>query len=272
MKKIILCDGDSWTSGDIVDPNIFGDKLEHVNHPKNTEYRLPRVWPGKLEKLIGIETDNISIAGSSNDAIVRRTLRRVIQLLETYKPEEIFVIIGWSSPERKDFYYNGKWESWETLYPAQLSQDFPDMRLKNFYEIYLDIFWNEEEYIERYIQQNLLLHHFLNSHNIKHLFFDAFYEKEDGMFKDVDIEETFYNFHFLRSDKIGGDRIRELEFSGNKYLIDEFLKLREKIFKKESFRRYIGFKDMKLWDGVHPSEEAHEKWAQELNRELRGKI
>ena len=92
------------------------------------------------------------------------------------------------------------------------------------------------------------------------------------MFKDVDIEETFYNFHFLRSDKIGGDRIRELEFSGNKYLIDEFLKLREKIFKKESFRRYIGFKDMKLWDGVHPSEEAHEKWAQELNRELRGKI
>ncbi len=29
---------------------------------------------------------------------------------------------------------------------------------------------------------------------------------------------------------------------------------------------------MKLWDGVHPSEEAHEKWAQELNRELRGKI
>tara|TARA_B100000029_G_scaffold328209_1_gene320527 strand:- start:186 stop:1004 length:819 start_codon:yes stop_codon:yes gene_type:complete len=272
MKKIILCDGDSWTAGDIVDPNIFGDKLEHVNHPKNTEYRLPRVWPGKLEKLIGIETDNISIAGSSNDAIVRRTLRRVIQLLETYKPEEIFVIIGWSSPERKDFYYNGKWESWETLYPAQLSQDFPDMRLKNFYEIYLDIFWNEEEYIERYIQQNLLLHHFLNSHNIKHLFFDAFYEKEDGMFKDVDIEETFYNFHSLRSDKIGGDRIRELEFSGNKYLIDEFLKLREKIFKKESFRRYIGFKDMKLWDGVHPSEEAHEKWAQELNRELRGKI
>ena len=233
MKKIILCDGDSWTSGDIVDPNIFGDKLEHVNHPKNTEYRLPRVWPGKLEKLIGIETDNISIAGSSNDAIVRRTLRRVIQLLETYKPEEIFVIIGWSSPERKDFYYNGKWESRETLYPAQLSQDFPDMRLKNFYEIYLDIFWNEEEYIERYIQQNLLLHHFLNSHNIKHLFFDAFYEKEDGMFKDVDIEETFYNFHSLRSDKIGGDRIRELEFSGNKYLIDEFLKLREKIFKKE---------------------------------------
>ncbi len=218
MKKIILCDGDSWTSGDIVDPNIFGDKLEHVNHPKNTEYRLPRVWPGKLEKLIGIETDNISIAGSSNDAIVRRTLRRVIQLLETYKPEEIFVIIGWSSPERK------------------------------------------------------LLHNFLKSKGIKHLFFDAFYEKEDGMFKDVDIEETFYNFHFLRSDKIGGDRIRELEFSGNKYLIDEFLKLREKIFKKESFRRYIGFKDMKLWDGVHPSEEAHEKWAQELNRELRGKI
>ena len=147
---------------------------------------------------------------------------------------------------------------------AQLEQVFPDMRLKKLYEIYLDIFWNEEEYIERYIQQNLLLHHFLNSYNINHLFFDAFYEKEDGMFKDVDIEETFYNFHSLRNHKRNG--------TGNKYLIDEFLKLRERIFKKESFRKYIGFEDMKLWDGVHPSEEAHEKWAQELNRELRGKI
>ena len=26
MKKILLCDGDSWTAGDIVDPKIFGDR------------------------------------------------------------------------------------------------------------------------------------------------------------------------------------------------------------------------------------------------------
>jgi len=24
-KKILLCDGDSWTSGDIIDPELFGE-------------------------------------------------------------------------------------------------------------------------------------------------------------------------------------------------------------------------------------------------------
>ena len=41
--------------------------------------------------------------GSSNDGIVRRVLPNVLRLLTQYKPNELFVIIGWSSPERKDF-------------------------------------------------------------------------------------------------------------------------------------------------------------------------
>ena len=37
--KLILCEGDSWTSGDIINP-----KLNHsfVNHPDNDSYRLPK--------------------------------------------------------------------------------------------------------------------------------------------------------------------------------------------------------------------------------------
>ena len=53
MTNILYCDGDSWTSGDIIDPELFGEDFSHVNHPDNDQYRLPRVWPHKLGKLLG---------------------------------------------------------------------------------------------------------------------------------------------------------------------------------------------------------------------------
>ena len=104
MIKLIICDGDSWTAGDIVDPELFGDNLSEVDHPDNDQYRLPRVWPHKLGNSLGIDVLNTSYSGSSNDSIVRRVLRNTLEQLETYNSEELFVIVGWSSPERKDFF------------------------------------------------------------------------------------------------------------------------------------------------------------------------
>ena len=67
MAKLIYTNGDSWTAGDIVDPKLFGTDNAHVNHPKNKQYRLPRVWPGKLGKLLKTEVINNSVAGASNE-------------------------------------------------------------------------------------------------------------------------------------------------------------------------------------------------------------
>lgn len=169
--KLILCEGDSWTAGDIINP-----KLNHsyVNHPDNNSYRLPKVWPYKLGKLLKTKVINNAVSGSSNDAIVRRTIEKVLELLETNKPDDLFVIIGWSSPERKDFYYDGKWE---TFYPAQLEKRNNEV-LDNLWKVYTEHFWNKEEYISRFMNQNLYLHYFLKQHNIKHYFFEAFWEQK----------------------------------------------------------------------------------------------
>ena len=89
--KLILCDGDSWTSGDIINPELelAGKEHPNVNDPSNDDYRLPKVWPHKLGKLLDVDTLNIAMAGSSNDAIVRRTMRKVKELLLDYKPEDL---------------------------------------------------------------------------------------------------------------------------------------------------------------------------------------
>ena len=39
--------------------------------------------------------------GSSNDGIVRRTVENVLGLLEKYSSDEILVVVGWTSNERK---------------------------------------------------------------------------------------------------------------------------------------------------------------------------
>tara|TARA_R100000030_G_C3219382_1_gene115523 strand:+ start:34 stop:777 length:744 start_codon:yes stop_codon:yes gene_type:complete len=239
--KLILCEGDSWTAGDIIDPEIFGDRLDKVNDPRNRPYRLPKVWPHKLGKLLKVDTDNNSISGSSNDGIVRRLLKKIPELLKLYKPKDLFVIIGWSSPERKDFYYKGEWNSWETLYPAQLTQDFSyDKDLQEFYRIYLEKFWNEEEYIERYIQHNLLIHHFLNSYGIKHIFFDAFYETKDmGIY-----------------DKLNKDNLKQIKDIRKNNFIDKTF--REVLMKGEYLDEELFGKD------YHPTEKGHKIWARYL--------
>jgi len=257
--KLMLCDGDSWTSGDIINPELelAGKEHPNVNDPSNDDYRLPKVWPHKLGKLLNVETLNIAMAGSSNDAIVRRTMRKVKELLLDYKPEDLFVIIGWSSPERKDFYYTGEWESWETIYPVQNYQLIPDKDIDTFYKIYQEKFWNEPEYVERYMQQNLLLHYFLEEHDVRHLFFDAFYETKGkgSMFNSLNIDEIV-----MKSGH---------ETKGHYTLTEYFLKLKKQFFLEESFRNVIMDINNKLFgDDFHPTEEGHEVWSRYLYDEI----
>ncbi len=255
MKKIILCEGDSWTSGDIINPEL---ETTWVNHPTNDSYRLPKVWPNKLGELLDIEVLNTANAGCSNDSIVRRVVENTFDLLEKYKGEEIFVIVGWSSPERKDFYYdyNGK-KYWETFHPyaitdpQQLSQKPKDQQ--EFYKSYIKYYWNEGEYFSRYIHNNLYLHYFLESNNIDHLFFDAFYQTKRG----------HYHTEEMRKDGIKTE--------------NKFLEITKDFYKDISFKNFIyqnkpyDIMDPQQYfskDNSHPNEKGHQLWAEELSKDL----
>tara|TARA_R110000765_G_scaffold368754_1_gene458943 strand:- start:4926 stop:5801 length:876 start_codon:yes stop_codon:yes gene_type:complete len=291
VSKLIICDGDSWTSGDIIDPELLrdGKDFSHVNHTDNDQYRLPRVWPHKLGKLLDIEIHNRSVAGSSNDAIVRRVVPNVLRLLKKYKSEEIFVIVGWSSPERKDFFFTGEWdgdflESWETLYPAQIEQNLPNKDIEKFYKLYLRYFWNSQEYMNRFINQNLYLHYFLERNNIKHLFFNAFYECSSN---DTNTYEKFVTeavsgmreksdlINDIKSlfPKVGNDSLDDGYFkSTNLYVVEEFIDMKNKVMKDVSFRNFLMNRDLFKIPAQHPNEQEHQLWANELYKDLKDKI
>jgi len=142
--KVLLAEGDSWTAGDIIDPRIEEDLAGNVNAKINDNYRLPRVWPHKLANKLGLIPANTAIAGSSNDGIVRRVIDNTLNLLKKYNPKEIKVVIGLTSPERKDFYHKKDNDyGWDVLYPLD-SSDLTEER-KLFKKVYLYInprdFW-----------------------------------------------------------------------------------------------------------------------------------
>ena len=86
------------------------------------------------------------------------------------------------------------------------------------------------------------------------MFFDGFYQsKEVDMFHNHDLS----------------DNLKKSQTN----IVDEFLNIREKIFKNISFRRFLmndydKFGD-DLFQDFHPSEKAHQLWAEELYKDLK---
>jgi len=276
-KKIILCEGDSWTAGDIVDPEIFGDDVSKVNDVANRPYRLPKVWPGKLEKIKeGVKVLNTSVSGSSNDGIVRRVIGNVLYLLNerNYDPKDIFVMVGWSSPERKDFYYKGDYSATETIYPHELEKRYGAPELDSFHKLYVTYFWNEEEYIMRFIRQVLFLDGFLKSRGINYKFFNAFYEIEGSFLMDEDA-----NFNFLDNlkNKVSQMNLNSID-DNSLFSLETILGEMERIYSSNfidiSFQQFIlsniketGESDKYFYDH-HPSELSHGLWAEFLKDKI----
>jgi len=279
--KLLVADGCSWTAGDMVDPVLFPDEPWHVNHPLNAPYRFPKVWPHKLGKLLNVETENIASSGSSNDGIVRRILHKIPILLKKYKAEEICVVIGWTSPERKDFFFKEPEQdrsTWDTFYPAELDNHSVEHKEKiKFYNIYGRYYWNKEEYVSRYMISLITIHNYLKVNNIKHFFFDAFYEAPESVlnpdkhavFESVSLNESLISLYDLWKNQT-----TYLEFLQLEGVFEQYFSIYEKVFIKESMIEIMKLeisetkqhnRRMKVFDETyHPTEFSHKLYAKHL--------
>ena len=254
--KILLAEGDSWTAGDIIDPRITEDLAGNVNAKINDNYRLPKVWPHKLATKLGIKSMNTAVAGSSNDGIVRRVIDNVLNLLKKYEPQEIKVVIGLTSPERKDFYHKKDNDyGWDVLYPLDSSELSEERAL--FKKVYSSIYWNKEEYISRYLQSVFLIHQFLQCKGIEHTFFNAFYQDNDGKFgfdfnSSIELLEASMSRNYLKHLNIYN-------------LIGVYREIVEDYFCLTSFKGYLDkFGKNHCFDGMHPNELGHDIWSEYL--------
>jgi hypothetical protein len=283
MKFKLITNGDSWTFGsEIVDPNLvskYSDKkhvTEFDHFTENDNYRVPKIWPTHMAKLMDAEVINLSWPADDNGSILRRTINYITNtyIANNTSIDDLFVIIGWSSPERNSFWY--KDDSISRLFRLWPQNGNCDVKpQEKFWDLYTRYFWNSEEYIPRYVLDVLQFQNFCKAHNIKWMCFNSFYQtpkKSIEEWNDLDVSFELKNLE----NKLAGYQYQSTAILGRQYDQIDYRALWNTIdpirfYKKDqprnTFKSYIENVESKIGpvlNGWHPSPESHEMWAKEL--------
>jgi hypothetical protein len=274
----LICDGDSWVFGcEIVDPEI-SKRYDKSIHPgrydyleENDNYRITKIFPTILGELMNVnEVVNLSWPADTNDIILDRIITYVCENIinKGLSTKDLLIIIGWSSPERNNFWYKDDiYSGMFRLWPQIDNFEIPNQ--KKFWEYYIEYLWNPEEYVPRYIMNVLQFQNFCNMNNIKWLCFNSFYQtpkKNPNDWKDLDIRNELkkidkHSSPYNISNK--GRNVNILNYESIWCNIDD-----NRFYKKDlsnnTFKSFIEKNSNKPYNGWHPSPESHRLWAEEL--------
>lgn len=281
MKKQLIVNGDSWVFGsELVDPEIAKryppdvhvGNYDHI--PENDTYRLPRIFSSKLAERMGMDTINLSWPADDNQSICNRTIEFITKnyINKGISTDQLFVIVGWSSPERVKFWYKDDDRSQKfIIWPSLEWFDTPAQ--EKFWRLYVAYMWNKEEYVPRYVETVLRFQNFCTEHNIKYLMFNAFYQGQGSgcshaLGTDFDVRSELSQ---LGSDgydySVNGIRQQGVMYSSaHMWETIDPVRYYCKDSVKNSFRTYITDRLENPLSGWHPSEEGHTIWAEELHR------
>jgi hypothetical protein len=286
-KLEIICDGDSWVFGcEIVSPEIkakhppgtytgFYDYFE-----ENDAYRIPRIFPTHLAKLMDATVTNLAWPADDNGTILNRTMVHISKeyLAKGKSTKNLLVIIGWSSPERNVFFYKDvatekKFVERFRLWPNV--EHFTTKVQEDFWKIYVEYLWNPEEYMPRYVMNVLQFQNFCKAHNINWLCFNAFYQTPNAsveVWKDLNVKEELKNIHSgggpyqISSDENPNRRYYQFYYSDLWDTVDP-IRFYKKDEPNNTFNSFIRQSKVDpIFYGWHPSPESHELWAKELVR------
>jgi len=193
-KSLMVSVSDSWGIG------------AELNNPTGN------IYVDHLQKKLGFdEILNLADSGISNDSIYERVVTGVIESKDSFSFDKVFVLVGWTSPERRLFKFIDKGTGHDILTdfnyipgtPAQsvtgkltiqedlfLSEDIK--RIQEYFKSYNKYFWSIKESLDRWSYQMVTLHRFLMSYNIEHLFFNNFYPYDSmyNFFKDFNDDKV----------------------------------------------------------------------------------
>ena len=285
-KKLeIICDGDSWVFGcEIVGPELAAKFPENTYpgmfdyYEENDAYRILRIFPTHLAKLMDANVTNLAWPADDNGTILNRTMVHISKeyLAKGKSTDNLFVIIGWSSPERNVFYYKDT----EKLFTQRFRlwpqvPHFDSKAQENFWKIYVEYLWNAEEYMPRFVMNVLQLQNFCNAHNIKWMCFNSFYQTPVANveeWEDLDVKKELEHLHsgggpyHISSDESPIRRYYQFTYSDLWNTVDP-IRFYKKNKPKNTFNSFIKQAGVDpIFYGWHPSPESHELWAKELVR------
>jgi hypothetical protein len=284
-KKLkIICDGDSWTFGsEIADPKI-SMRYDGTVHPgkydwleENDDYRLPKIFPTHLANLLDAEVINLSWPADDNGTIVNRIVTYITSnyISKGLATDDLFVIVGWSSPERHFFWYkdeefSGKFRLWPQV------QHFDRPPQKDFWDLYVTYLWNAEEYLPRFVMNVVQLQNFCVANNIKWMCYNSFYQtpgRNPEQWDDLDIRNELSKLHLhgtpVQVTNVKGRDAYQYEYVSLWDTVDK-IRFYKKDEPNNTFKSFMEENNqINPYNGWHPSPESHEIWAKELVRYIK---
>lgn len=278
-KLTIICDGDSWVFGsEIVDPEIMKTqpKDRHMGEfdwiEDNIPYRLSKIFPTLLATKLNANLINLAWPADDNNTILNRIISYVTNnyISKGISTDDLFLLVGWSSPERNCFWYKDD----ENSEPLRIWPSIPNLRIHNqqkFWDYYVEHLWNKEEYLPRHIMNILQFQNFCKVNNINWICFNSFYQnvgKSPTDWNDINITAEIgqlkLHTHPLQSSESPDRKYYNQEYLSIWDMIDDvrFYKKNKKNNTFKSFMELNGHGE--IYSGWHPSTESHKIWAEEL--------
>lgn len=141
---------------------------------KRSPEDLADSWSGQLAMKMSLDHFNEAVPGQSNWSIYSNTVNSVNKLLKEYKPEDIFVVIGWSSFDRYDYIHEFK--QLYRITPGSIDSTaatYWPQAVKDAYRIFvLGCDYNSHS-LNNFALIYQALSSFLKLKNIKYFFFNA---------------------------------------------------------------------------------------------------
>jgi hypothetical protein len=285
----LITNGDSWTFGsEIAAPEII-EKNPNATHvcqydfyADNDYYRVPRIYPTYLGELLGADVVNLAWPADDNGSILRRTLNYLTKnyIEPGVSTDNIFVVVGWSSPERNSFWF----KDGDHTEPFRLWPNVPAFTHKaqeKIWELYVAYLWNPEEYIPRFIMNCIQLENFCVKHKIKHLQFNAFYQSPKtniDRWQELNIRQETQQLKadgYMYTDSSRG-RCHQLSDYSTLWSTVDPVRFYRKDAEHSTFKSFIdncGIENPYCTQGQgagwHPSPAAHHAWADELQRYIK---
>ena len=291
--RTLISNGDSWTYGsELHNPAIVasldprspthGHDCANIDHdPNNDSYRLAHAYPFLLANLFDAKSIDLSIPADNNNLIADRTIDYVIK--NNLSGPDVFVIIGWTAPERTDFYMEvGTGAFRHRIYNVNhyenviQSETWKHQGFKQYHYLHYDHLIVAEEYWTRYAKNVALVELVLKSRNIPYLMFNAFYpathRAENQPWKDLDDchitnqlltlrQQAYQSYADLRRYDT-----HNLDVGLDLWQQVDPIRWYKKDQHKNTFRSFVNDRVTNAFfnDVGHPTEESHRVWALEL--------
>jgi len=222
---ILYANGCSMTYGE----ELGGETIIGGIQPKenNPDFRRKNSWPAILGELLNAKKIvNEAIRGSGNDRIFRTTMEWTSKYLQNNNAEDLFVAIGWSSPERIEYRINNSW--------INILPQFPPIdKLQNVVELHnfhVNEIMNDQREYTASINYMLALQSWFKINSISYIFFNA--------------------LHMYWPD------IKEIEILRKYIDTNNYYK-----FDNKDFCMFTYCKKYPSGPRQHPLEEGHQSWA-----------